>query len=224
MADDIFNQVAAEYEQLMSENIGKYGKNIAYYAEYKILTIRKYLRHEVDQILEFGCGIGRNLPFLHKYFPAAAISAYDNSEESIKFARKENSQVKFLDSQEILKVKSGYELILVANVFHHIPLAQRAQSMRLIESLLKAGGELFIFEHNPLNPLTRKAVATCPFDKDALLLKPAELKSYLRECGLNRFKMNYCLFFPAALKRIRFVERVFTNIPLGGQYFIQVFK
>ncbi len=38
-------------------------------------------------------------------------------------------------------------------------------------SVLKKKGRVYIFEHNPYNPVTRYLVATCEFDRDAVLFK-----------------------------------------------------
>jgi polyphosphate kinase 2 (PPK2 family) len=92
--------------------------------------------------------------------------------------------------------------------------------MLFIKSLLSEQGELVIFEHNPYNPVTVRAVNTCPFDKNAVLLKPNELRKYIVENGMKIEKTKFCLFFPAFLKRFRFIEKYISAIPLGGQYFI----
>ena len=41
--------------------------------------------------------------------------------------------------------------------------------MKEINRVLKLGGRLYFFEHNPWNPFTRFLVRTCPFDKNAQL-------------------------------------------------------
>ena len=42
--------------------------------------------------------------------------------------------------------------------------------------MLKNDGQLIIFEHNPLNPITRKIVKECEYDEDAILLTPKKNK------------------------------------------------
>ena len=37
--------------------------------------------------------------------------------------------------------------------------------------MLSEKGNIFITEHNPYNPVTRKIVSECAYDKDAILLK-----------------------------------------------------
>jgi SAM-dependent methyltransferase len=224
MQDQLFDKVAGDYDQLLEDNLGTYGKDISYYAEYKIITISENLVHPPRSILEFGCGIGRNMPFLQKYFPQAEICGTDTSAESLELARKSYPQIHFLNEHELYRGDRVFDLIVVANVFHHILPEQRMEVMVAIASLLSDGGELFVFEHNPFNPLTVRAVNTCPFDKDAVLLKAGELRSYTQQTDLRIIGSKYCLFFPAALKSLRRTEKFISRIPLGGQYFIHAQK
>jgi hypothetical protein len=79
-----------------------------------------------------------------------------------------------------------------------------------------------LFEHNPLNPLTKYLVRTCVFDKDAKLLK----NSYaIRLLKYNDFKIlvkKFIIFFPrkGVLSKVIFLEKYLQWLPLGGQYFI----
>jgi hypothetical protein len=43
-------------------------------------------------------------------------------------------------------------------------------AIRYCYSRLKEDGHFIIFEHNPINPVTRHLVKNCPFDADAVLL------------------------------------------------------
>jgi hypothetical protein len=79
---------------------------------------------------------------------------------------------------------------------------------------------LFVFEHNPYNPVTRRLVNTCPFDADAVLLARAETVSLLKAAGLEPSAAAYCLFFPQMLAALRPLEAWLGWLPLGGQYFV----
>jgi hypothetical protein len=57
-----------------------------------------------------------------------------------------------------------------------------------------------------------------------MLLKPRELKGLLRENELVILKQKYTLFIPGRLKKLRFLEKYFGFIPIGGQYFIHATK
>jgi hypothetical protein len=89
---------------------------------------------------------------------------------------------------------------------------------------LNQGGELFIFEHNPYNPLTRRIVNNCEFDDDAILLTAREIKSRLLQSKFRFLQTHYTLFFPGFLSKLRFLEKYMEWLPLGGQYFVHAIK
>jgi ubiquinone/menaquinone biosynthesis C-methylase UbiE len=84
----VFDAIAAEYDQVQRGNLGCFGGDLSFFAEYKIALARKLIRNEPENILEFGCGVGRNLPFLQHYFPDSAIQGCDVSAESLALAGK----------------------------------------------------------------------------------------------------------------------------------------
>jgi hypothetical protein len=74
-----------------------------------------------------------------------------------------------------------------------------------------------VFEHNPLNPLTQKSVRDCPFDDDAILLFPWELRGLLARSGFERVRQDYIVFFPRLLRRLRPLEPKLGWLCLGAQ-------
>ena len=86
------------------------------------------------------------------------------------------------------------------------------------------GGMLAIFEHTPLNPLTVRAVNTCPFDENARLVRANDLLRRYLDCGWKDPKVQYHLFFPHALSGLRVLEPYLTGIPFGGQYSLTAVK
>jgi len=170
--------------------------------------------------LEYGCGIGRNFRFLREHFPAAELYASDISEKSLAVAARENPSVKvFLAGRDVIKEK--FDLIFVALVFHHINREKRLDVLQEIRQMLRDQGDLFIFEHNPYNPVTRHLVNSCPFDADAVLIKRGEMERLLVTAGFKIKMGRYALYFPSALKKLRFIESFLGFIPLGGQYFLK---
>jgi len=95
----------------------------------------------------------------------------------------------------------------------HLPLLGQ------LRQLLRPGGWLVIFEHNPLNPLTRFAVNTCPFDENAVLLSGRTLRRRLQAAGFGDVEIAYTAFFPRALAALRRFERALTWMPVGAQYY-----
>ena len=64
----------------------------------------------------------------------------------------------------------SFYLVFIAAVFHHVDFALHQALIKEITRALKKGGRLVLFEHNPLNPLTRYLVKTCVFDLQTKLL------------------------------------------------------
>ena len=77
-----------------------------------------------------------------------------------------------------------------------------------------------VFEHNPLNPLTRLAVSRCEFDADAVLLSRHRLKELFIDSGVSPVEGRYILFLPFRGSLFARSERVFRWLPLGAQYYI----
>lgn len=214
-----FDKFTSDYNRLLKESTGFFSSSEAYFASYKVEEVRRLLGDRPKRILEFGCGIGRNVPFLASAFPDAEIIGTDVSAGSLEQAQEENPGYKFVVESQELDL-GQFDLIFVAGVFHHIAPADRVSTAALLRQRLSGGGALCVFEHNPYNPVTRRIVGNCPYDADAVLLKPAELKGILAGAGLEVLGRRYCLFVPPRLGSLRIIERGLEWLPLGGQYWV----
>jgi hypothetical protein len=92
--------------------------------------------------------------------------------------------------------------------------------------VLKKGGRLYFFEHNPINPLTKYLVKTCVFDADAKLLTYQYSKKILKEVSFKNLKTHFIIFLPRMpwLKKLLGIEKYLEWLPLGGQYMIRAQK
>ena len=90
--------------------------------------------------------------------------------------------------------------MISCHVFHHIPPAERAETVERLASWMKPSSRLVILEHNPFNPITRMLVKMCPFDDDARLLTLNTTKALF---GKNAF---CCL------------EHAYVNVSLPGGF------
>lgn len=216
-----FDDYTENYNQLLKEGTSFFSSSEEYFARYKVDLVRKQVHTPANRILEYGCGIGRNIPFLQQAFPGAVIMGSDISGASLEIARRDNTGVEFFLEDEAVEPTNLFDVIFVAGVFHHIPVAQRADVAKTLLKRLAPGGQLFVFEHNPYNPITRRIVNNCPYDEDAVLLKPLELKRILSLAGLLVEDMEYCLFVPPSLSLLARLENILGWLPLGGQYWVR---
>lgn len=221
-----FDKFADEYLSTHAANIKISGEDPGYFARYKIEEVRRRWSAakaaEPVAILDFGTGIGNSLPFLAKTFPIAKVVGLDVSEKSLSVAERRFPGVAELvryGGGDIPMADASFDLIFSSCVFHHIDEDIHVRLFKQLKRLLRPGGLMTIFEHNPINPVTRHIVATCPFDENAVLIAPGELKRRQTQAGFGKIDVAYTGFFPSALAALRPLERYMTALPVGAQYY-----
>jgi SAM-dependent methyltransferase len=128
------------------------------------------------------------------------------------------------DGHTLPIASDSVDVAFTVNVMHHVPPAQRRSFTQELVRVVRPGGLAVVFEHNPLNPLTRLAVFRCAFDDDAILLHPGETRRHLQYAGAPIVEQRYVLFFPIDDDRLRRVEGHLRRVPLGAQYFVAAAK
>jgi ubiquinone/menaquinone biosynthesis C-methylase UbiE len=226
-----FDRFADEYRQLHASNIRASGESPEFFAEYKIADVSALLAGigvaEPGSILDFGAGVGTSVPFFRRYFKNCKLTCADVSYKSLEVGRARfASEAEFIHFDgTILPFPDGtFDVAFVACVLHHISHAEHLSIMRELLRVLRPGGSLVIFEHNPFNPLTVQAVNTCEFDKNAVLISATRLRKQVLGAGFDCATVRYRIFFPRALRLMRKLEPLLTWLPLGAQYSIHARK
>ena len=226
-----FDKVADEYLTIHSRNIRFTGEDPEYFARYKIEALRRRWtaerKGEPKAILDFGAGIGASLPHLSKAFPDADLTALDVSKKSLAIAEKLTKvRANFIlyEGGTIPLPRERYDLIFSSCVFHHIDPCEHVGLLTQLRSLLRPGGWLVIFEHNPVNPVTRYIVATCEFDEKAVLVPARTLMAREIAAGFSNVQRSYIGFFPRMLRSLRSWEPWLSALPIGAQYFTVAVK
>jgi SAM-dependent methyltransferase len=222
-----FDRFAGDYEMLLSDSIKASGYEPSYFDEQKIREVFRRVGDEFSgafNFLNFGCGVGKSEKFIRQYFPACKLHGADVSAESLKIAtarNKEFADIFYHHFEQVERFDPGvkFDIIFVANVFHHIPEDLHLITLQQLRKLLSGRGKLFIFEHNPLNPLTRHAFNTCEFDHGCKMIPAGKLKKLIRAAGFEKVDLNFTLFFPAKLKFLTPLEKYMTLLPIGAQYY-----
>ncbi len=209
-----FDQVATDYSQLHAANVAASGEGVEYFAHYKIERLRRLGFSREHKVLDYGCGIGNLTRLLAENYNH--VCGFDPSTASIELARQKGGEALYDTSVEAI-ADDSFDLAVLSGVLHHIPVADRVRTLRIVRQKLRPGGRVVIFEHNPLNPLTRRAVDTCPFDDDAILLPASEVRNRLAEAGFQTVRQQYIVFFPRAFSWFRPLEPALSFCPLGAQ-------
>jgi SAM-dependent methyltransferase len=233
MNESEFDKFADEYRAIHARNLRLSGEAPEYFAEYKIrdmaeaLTGNPVFEKPALDILDFGGGVGTSVPYLRKYFPAARLTCADISSKSLAVAAgRFPGLAKFVQFDGVtLPFEDGrFDVAFAACVFHHIDHGEHIHLFREIRRVLRPAGALFVFEHNPLNPLTVHAVRTCAFDENASLISGPTMRRRLQEAGLAGPRLRYRLFFPRILASLRRLEKCLSAVPLGAQYYVMAEK
>jgi len=221
-----FDHFAKSYKEILNASIWMSGEDDAYFDLNKINCIKRWIRRAegASMILDFGCGIGKLTRLMAQAYPQANVCGYDVSAESIKLARKKWGNLKNLVFKSRLEQAGIYDLISVANVFHHIKRDERRKTLIQLGTLLRPDGMIAVFEHNPFNPLTLYTVKNCPFDAEAELIYLHQFKKLAFQCGLRVQRKKYTIFFPGFLKFFRRIEPHLGFLPIGAQYMIILSK
>lgn len=221
-----FDKFAEEYLATHKANLAVTGEEPDYFARYKIVEVARRLRAmgaAPRRILDFGCGIGNSAPHLRQAFPNAQITGVDVSEKSLAVARSRFPEAAefraYAPGEAPPAPAEGYDLIFSACVFHHIEAEEHPSILRQLRERLAPTGAMAIFEHNPLNPVSRYIVATCPFDENAVLIPASEFARRQRQAGFRRVGVTFTGFFPGALRALRPIEPMMGKIPFGAQYY-----
>lgn len=220
-----FDNIAASYDKELEDSLGKFcNKDIGLFAEYKVKAVASTLPRYPATILEFGCGTGRNIFFMKKWFPESRIYGCDISEKSLETACNANPDVQYdmitHPDDLSVKYKEPFDCIFISNVFHHIPFIEHQAWINALYAILSKEGNVFIFEHNPYNPVTKHIFKNCKIDQGATMLKPSYCHHLLQKSNLTHIKLKYTLFFVWRNVFFEFVERIFCWLPLGAQYYI----
>lgn len=218
-----FDAFAEEYERLHSQNVRMSGEAPTYFAQQKVQMAAALVAGALprQRILDFGTGVGNSIEPLKQQFSSADIEGIDVSQRSLDIAQARFPNLatfRHFDGTSIPFEDASFGLAFAACVFHHIDSREHEALIRELRRVLARGGWLTIFEHNPLNPLTRHAVNTCEFDQNARLLAAGTLQAVVRRAGFSDVRAKYCVFFPRALRALRPLESRMGWLPLGAQY------
>ena len=219
-----FDRFADEYRALHQANVAITGEAPEFFAEYKIKALRGIAASanvQPRRILDFGSGVGNSVAQFGRSFAGTELTCADVSQRSLDVAEQRHP-----GAMHSLRIEGGrlaaedqcFDISFSACVFHHIPHEEHAAWLRELHRVTRTGGLLSVFEHNPLNPLTVRAVNTCPFDANARLIRAGVFARRCAEAGWRRPQVRYHLFFPRALAALRPMDRMLTWCPLGAQY------
>ena len=217
-----FDRFDQTYEAELDDAIAFAGQEHGFYVDAKARRLLELAQRRVGdtrtlRLLDVGCGVGltdaRLLPHVGE------LHGVDVSQGMIERARAANPQASYevYDGARLPFRDGELDVSVAICVLHHVDPAERRPLVAEMVRVTKPDGLVAVFEHNPLNPLTRRVVRNCAFDEGVTLIGRAELERLFRAAGLTVTDSEYLLFFPW---RADALERRLTRLPLGAQYVV----
>lgn len=219
-----FDDYADRYEQELERGKWLTGETREFYARERVDWVRRLLDQAlltVHRVLDFGCGVGHSTPELLGRLGAREVVGVDVSERMLDLARERygSAPARFM-SPEAACETGPFDLAFTTGVFHHIPPANRRESVDLVFRALRPGGAFAFWENNPWNPGMRISMSRVSFDKDAITLTPPEAAALLRDGGFDVIATSFRFIFPRMLAALRVLEPRLSALPIGAQYLV----
>jgi SAM-dependent methyltransferase len=219
-----------EYYRLHASNVSASGEVPEFFHETKVKDLAassRWGKPPPAAILDFGSGVGNSVPYFRKYFGTSELTCADVSTRSLDSSRARHpgaERYAQISGNRLPFPDNSFDVVFSACVFHHIEHAEHGNWLRELNRVAKPGGELFIYEHNPLNPLTVAAVRTCPFDENARLIHARTFSRRIANAHWSNVRVRYRIFFPGILAKLRAIEPYMYFVPFGAQYYVSAIK
>jgi SAM-dependent methyltransferase len=223
----IFDAVAKDYEETVERSVPLLGTQIEFFHRNKIHHLLRAARQsQLDlaaaRVLDVGCGNGSTDRMLRP--SVRSLAGMDVSAGMIAQAVAVGADINYrlYDGETLPFEPETFDLAFAFNVMHHVPPTKWSHFAAQMMTAIRPGGMCVVVEHNRWNPVTRKSVRECPFDADAVLLAPADIRDAFKMTGAIRTARWYVLFSPFGGRRTFKAEQLLSWLPLGGQFLYAV--
>jgi trans-aconitate methyltransferase len=221
--DELF-ELGSSYDEMLQQGLDLAGESKDYFIDGRVAYLRERLerRGPIRRILDFACGVGDASQRLADAFDAEEVVGVDVASGAIAEARRRvgDPRIRFAELAD-LEPSPHFDLCYVNGAYHHIPVDQRDAVTRRIHDVLRADGAFALFENNPYSPAARLVMRRIPFDRDAVMLRPAVARRVMARAGFDVAGPTAYLFvFPNALRALRRLEPRARPLPIGAQYLV----
>lgn len=221
---DTFDAFASDYESALAD---PWRERFAESSDFFIHQKCRAMLREVERdeaaparpplALDVGCGRGPAVAFLDRRWRMVgtdvSVEMIRQAPRRLKLAVQEAFALPFRDDT--------FDVVFAFCVYHHLARPDHARHLRELVRVARRGGRVFVFEHNPINPVTRLVFRRAPIDRGCTMIAASDLRATFGRAGLTSLRTGYVLFAPEAVARwTAGLEHAFRWMPLGGQYYI----
>ena len=224
-----FDSYRNSYAQTINNAIGFGPLRVDRFVRAKATDLsQRVVRHFGDRkslsVVDIGCGIGQYHPLISESF--GQITGVDVSTEAVARARELNPFVDYhtYDGATLPFANGEFDVAFAVCVLHHVPVDAWGRFVSEMRRVVKAGGLCFLYEHNPNHPLTKRVVSRCPFDANAVLLKPAASLNLFMKAGFETVDVDHILTIPTISGMPKRIDRALSVFRFGTQYCLQALR
>lgn len=223
--DICFDDYVDTYKKEIQHSIDFIGQDVDFFIEIKAKMLLELAEKYIGNpgkiaALDIGSGVGLVDKLTAPIFKS--LTGVDVEEGVVKKAKINNPGINYIlyDGKNLPFEDRSFDLAFAINVMHHVPPELWQNFCNEMFRVLKPGGIAAVFEHNPANPLTRKVVRDCDFDRDAVLLPHKKIKGLFINSGFAIPEDSYIIFFPFKSGVFRSAEKLIKWLPLGAQQYV----
>jgi trans-aconitate methyltransferase len=219
-----FDTFAADYTRTLEAGLALAGESQDFFARGRIDLLAKCLDdlgERPRRVMDFGCGQGASVPLLITALNADSALGVDVSRSLLDDARRnvQGANIAFATTDEYVPA-GDFDCVYCNGVFHHLPVPDQKTAVDYVSRCLRPGGVFGLWENNPCNPGTHLVMRRIEFDRDAVMLSPAEAMKMLESAGFEIVRTRSAFFFPRFLSLLRPLERLLSRTRLGAQYLV----
>jgi len=218
-----FDAYADSYDEAVNQSLAFLGMKVDYFTRVKSSYLLDLLEDHFGDtrrldLLDVGCGVGNYHGLVRPRLgslsgadvSAACVEQAALRNPSCSYRHYEGGRLPFVDHQ--------FDAATAICVMHHVPPEQWTTFAAEMKRVVKPGGLAVVFEHNPVNPLTRRVVSNCEFDEDAVLLRQGKAAALLTGAGFGDVWSRAILSMPCSGRLSRRLDLQLGRLGLGAQY------
>ncbi len=225
MVDATFDTYAVGYAETVNDSVRFAGQTVEFFTAAKVRELLRTARSlgvapDTVRVLDVGCGPGLADRLLLPH--VASVDGVDVSAGMVALAAARNPAATYrvYEGDRLPFADGQFHLVFASCVLHHVPPRQWHQFLAELWRVTARPGAAVVIEHNPGNPLTRRAVRACPFDADAVLASPRQVLAAFRRLEVPMLSRKYVTFIPVDHGVARRAEDFLGWLPAGAQYVV----
>jgi len=220
-----FDAHADTYEASVQSSISFAGRELEFFTMRKVDTLVELMSRRLGDpseltVLDVGCGTGVTDALLSPR--VGALHGIDPAGEAVAQAQSRGIDARYCAASalQLPYQPASFDVAVAVCVLHHVDPPQRFDVMAELRRVVRPGGLVVLFEHNPLNPATRVAVSRCEFDVGVKLLTQGTTKRLLVSAGLDVIEARGIIYSTSQAAWASRFDRAMGAIPLGAQYYV----